>query len=331
MNQTSLFIESFDNFQEIIEEAENVLSTVLDDKNIEQTELDTFLNKLSFIINKQVRINIDQFLFQQNTPAYNSMLFNCQCNLQPIPYVNNNYCPLIAPNIFTFTGQPQLMNQPMRIRERNRRKKNKSSIKHITLKQSKGPKSNDKSKKRTVPAPELNLNGQDSIEAFESAIHDQSLKLSPQQLGFLPSNYWLNLDSTFGDLVTKFFRRKNNHNCSFPIKLFNALLIVENKPDMFKLVGVKWITNNVFKVNKFMFGRLLGIKSVDGLFYFHGSFESFGFVQLSLDEIDQIRVNHQNDIADVDNEVVRLMKHKVENFTKTSSEDSIKRIKWGIY
>ena len=101
---------------------------------------------------------------------------------------------------------------------------------------------------------------------------------------------------------------------------------------MFPLIGVKWITNNIFKVSKFIFGRLLGIKSIEaGLFYYHGNFSSYGFVLLSLDEIDQIRVHHENDLTDVDNDVVRLVKHIDESFTKTASEDSIKRIKWGMY
>jgi hypothetical protein len=103
-----------------------------------------------------------------------------------------------------------------------------------------------------------------SNAAYDAAVKNPSLIVSPQALGFLPSNYWLNQESTFGDLVTKFFQRKNNANCRFPHKLFNALSVVEKDKSMWNLMGVKWITDAVFKVDKLIFGRLLGITSIDG-------------------------------------------------------------------
>lgn len=44
-----------------------------------------------------------------------------------------------------------------------------------------------------------------------------------------------------------------------------------------------WVKDTVFKVDKCVFGRLLGIKSYDGgLFHSQGNFPSHGFRELTL-------------------------------------------------
>jgi hypothetical protein len=80
--------------------------------------------------------------------------------------------------------------------------------------------------------------------------------ISPQSLGFVPSDYWLNADYSFGELVSRFFHRKNRASY--------ALRLVDGNPTMFNLVGVKWLTEMAFLVNKLIFGRLLGISALDG-------------------------------------------------------------------
>ena len=182
-------------------------------------------------------------------------------------------------------------------------------------------------KAKVLPS-ELDIEGPTSNETYKSALNDSQLTVSPQALGFLPSNYWLNLDSTFGDLVTKFFQRKNNANCRFPHKLYNALSIVEQNPNMYNLLGVKWVTDKVFKVDKLLFGRVLGISSIDGgLFHQQGNFPSHGFCEVTGQELEQLKANY--DLSDVDQDRVRLLHHPGNLFSKTSDEDSVNRCKWG--
>ena len=179
-------------------------------------------------------------------------------------------------------------------------------------------------KAKTLPL-DLDVEGPMSNEAYQNALADQSLTVSPHDLGFLPSNYWLNLDSTFGDLVTKFFQRKNNANCRFPHKLYNALAIVDRTPEMYNLLGVKWVTDEIFKVDKLIFGRVLGISSIDGgLFHRQGNFPSHGFKELSQEELNELKATH--DISDVDQDRIRLLHHPL--FNKQSKEESVNKCKW---
>lgn len=199
-----------------------------------------------------------------------------------------------------------------------------------------GPGSTNKRSQRQQKAPkakvmptELEIEGPTSNEAYQAALNDQNLTVSPQALGFLPSNYWLNLDSTFGDLVTKFFQRKNNANCRFPHKLYNALAIVDQDPKMYNLLGVKWITNEIFKVDKLIFGRVLGISSIDGgLFHRQGNFPSHGFREVSSTELAELKNKFGAELADVDQERIRLLYHEAKMFTKTSNEDSVTKCRW---
>jgi hypothetical protein len=185
---------------------------------------------------------------------------------------------------------------------------------------------NKQPKLKTLPA-DLDVEGPSSNTEYETALTDSALVFSPQALGFLPSNYWLAVDATFGDLVTKFFQRKNNANCRFPHKLYNALALVDHNPMIFNLLGVQWVTDRIFKVDKLIFGRLLGISAVDGgLFHRQGNFPSHGFVELTASEIEALRSTH--DLSDVDQDRVRLLAHKLNSFAKGSSEDSVTRCKW---
>lgn len=188
-------------------------------------------------------------------------------------------------------------------------------------------KSRDKTPKPKVMPAELDIDGPTSNEAYQAALADANLTLSPQGLGFLPSNYWLNLDSTFGELVSKFFQRKNNANCRFPHKLFNALTIVDQDEKMYNLLGVKWITDRIFKVDKLIFGRVLGISSIDGgLFHKQGNFPSHGFQELSVSELEQLKGHY--DISDVDLERIRLLHHRDGMFFKGCDEDSVTKCRW---
>lgn len=184
-----------------------------------------------------------------------------------------------------------------------------------------------KKPREKIPPPELETEGPGSNAAYRALLSDPTAVFSPQALGFLPSNYWINLDNTFGDLVTKFFQRKNNANCRFPHKLYNALAIVDANPDMYNYLGVRWVTDKLFKVDKLLFGRVLGISSIDGgLFHHQGNFPSHGFAEVSADELEQLKTQYS--LPDVDMDRVRLMYHRAGMFHRGSDEDSVTRCKW---
>jgi hypothetical protein len=190
----------------------------------------------------------------------------------------------------------------------------------------KGQSRNKQPKVKTLPV-DLDIEGPSSNAVYQTALANSSLLFSPQALGFLPSNYWLAVDASFGDLVTKFFQRKNNANCRFPHKLYNALAVVDHDPSSFPLFGVQWVTDQVFKVDRLIFARLLGIVAIDGgLFHRQGNFPSHGFAELMGNEIEPLRSSH--DVSDVDQDRVRLLYHRVNGFSKGSSEDSVTRCKW---
>jgi hypothetical protein len=190
-----------------------------------------------------------------------------------------------------------------------------------------GKKSKPKVPKAKTLPPELEIEGAASNLAFQNATGDTSLVFCPQELGFLPSKYWLTGDVSFGDLVTKFFQRKNNANCRFPHKLYNALALVDRRPSLFNLVGVRWVNDRVFLVDKFILGRLLGINAIDGgLFHSQGNFPSHGFVELVGQELEQVKTRFC--LAEVDQDRMRLLYHKPNMFSKNTNEDSVSHCKW---
>jgi hypothetical protein len=175
--------------------------------------------------------------------------------------------------------------------------------------------------------PDLDVDGPSSNSAFESALTDPTLVCNPRADGFLPSNYWLETQYTFGEVVQSFFQRRNNANCRFPHKLFNALVLVDNDPKFYDLVGVKWVTDRVFKVDKLLFGRLLAVGTVDdALFHHQGMFQTNGFVELSQNDTNALRDEY--DIGDVDQERVRLMFSETNSFYRNCDEAAVSSCGW---
>jgi hypothetical protein len=180
---------------------------------------------------------------------------------------------------------------------------------------------------KTLPI-ELNGSSPESNDAFEEAVRDPIQSISPRTLGFMPSSYWLNTSISFGDLVHKFFHRKNNSSCRFPHKLFNALLLVEANPTLFSMIGVKWLTDSAFLVDKYVFGRLLGIVSFDGgLFHRQGNFPSHGFLEVLASEVAQIQ-SPGFDPSAIDSDRYRVLRHSSGGFTKGLTEDFFTYCKW---
>ena len=81
------------------------------------------------------------------------------------------------------------------------------------------------------------------------------------------------------------------------------------------------------KIDKRIFARLLGIKTIDGsLFHQQGNFPSHGFVELNEKEAAaEVSPEH---LEGVDYETVRLLVHNPGIFTRDCTEEDIERCKW---
>jgi hypothetical protein len=137
-----------------------------------------------------------------------------------------------------------------------------------------------------------------------------SRQLRPVALGFVPPKRWARVHVIpFGSLATDYFRARSSRKIRFEHKLWNALAICRNHPELYSAVGVKWESIRLFKVDKLAFGALLGVSRPGSAFFSQrGSFLSHGFHEVPLD---QARIEAPfGDFTDVDEISVRLYKHE---------------------
>ena len=164
-------------------------------------------------------------------------------------------------------------------------------------------------------------------ERFLNVINDPTFTINPTEFGFIPQKFWPNQNFCFGDIVSDFFRRKNNQNCRFIHKLYNALQLTKHLPYLNFFFGVEWVSPKIIKVNKYQFAQLLGIYSIDGsLFHRQGNFVTHGFVELSIEEA--LEIDKNTDVSGVDLINVKLLTHKPEIFVKGVKEEDINECKW---
>jgi hypothetical protein len=109
--------------------------------------------------------------------------------------------------------------------------------------------------------------------------------------------------------------------------LYNALALVESDPLFYHFVGVKWISDQVFKVDKLIFGRLLGITAIDGsLFHRQGNFPSHGFIEVASGDVDSMEKSC--DLTDVDQDRVRLLFNTTKSFYRNCDENCLRGCKF---
>ena len=162
---------------------------------------------------------------------------------------------------------------------------------------------------------------------FDEACADPNFTVSPVSAGFIPKNAWGNQPIAFGLLVSTFFRKRNSMHCKFPYKLYNALRLTMALPHFFKYIGARWLTDKIFIVDKLIFARLLGVRSIDGSFFHQqGNFPSHGFEELQF--ILAQRVARENGIGDFDPSNLRFLQHTSGKFTRFSTEADINQLKW---
>ena len=171
---------------------------------------------------------------------------------------------------------------------------------------------------------ELERDGPDSNAKFKAMIDDKTFVVRPKEIGLVPASFWVEEELTFSDLLAKFFRRRNNVHARFPYKLFDALTLVESNRELFPIIGVMWVTEKVFKVDKLVFGRLLGIQALDGaLFHKQGNFPTHGFVPLTSDERKELGVDEEEDI-----DRIHYLQHANGMFVRSATEDAVTHCKW---
>lgn len=162
---------------------------------------------------------------------------------------------------------------------------------------------------------------------FEEACSDPNFTVSPMHAGFIPKNAWGNQPIAFGLLVATFFRKRNSMHCKFPFKLYNSLRLSFTCPAFYKYIGTRWITETVFIVDKIIFAKLLGVRSIDGSFFHQqGNFPSHGFEELQF--VQAQRIAYEQGIGEFDPTNLRFLRHTSGRFSVHSTEADIFQLKW---
>jgi hypothetical protein len=87
------------------------------------------------------------------------------------------------------------------------------------------------------------------------------------------------------------------------------------------------VTDDVLIVDRFIFAKLLGVRSTDGHpFHQQGNFLSHGFFELSL--LDGQRIAFANGLGEVDSHSMRFFRHKNGAFTRNNREGVIEQLEW---
>ena len=162
---------------------------------------------------------------------------------------------------------------------------------------------------------------------FDKMCLDPSVTVRPRLMQFIPAAAWTAEPVSFGLLVSTFWRKRNSMHCKFPYKLYNALKLTQFCPEFIPHIGVEWVTDSVFRVNRVAFARLLGVRTIEGgLFHQQGNFPSHGFVELPFEESD--RLSRECGMGPADLSQVRFMTHQSGEFVRQSTEDDLEKCRW---
>jgi hypothetical protein len=151
-------------------------------------------------------------------------------------------------------------------------------------------------------------------------------RFDPQELGFIPPDRWKSGDVRLGDVIEKFFKARSSKVLRFEHKLWNALALTNREPRLYSLIGVKWVTPTVLKVDRNVFGRFLNVtRPAAALYNNQGSFMTHGFVEVWLRDVPDIS---DEDTADLDESVVRLFQHAADSFNMQSDKRQVMRCRY---
>jgi hypothetical protein len=162
---------------------------------------------------------------------------------------------------------------------------------------------------------------------FETFSVNAGFRFNSCELNLMPMHYWKSQLYSFGDLARNFFQKKNNMNAHFSQKLYNALKLFDFDAVYTELVDVKWMNETIFRIDKIIFGKLLGVKAIEGSFFHQqGNFPTHKFVELQASQAREMFT--EKDLTTVDFEVVRLIYHKPGLFVRNASPTTIENCKW---
>lgn len=145
-----------------------------------------------------------------------------------------------------------------------------------------------------------------------------SITIDPQKLGLVPADEWPdNKQVTLNELVANHFRARSTRRLRFEHKLWNALRLVNEYPELRDIMGIQWQTNDIIRVDRDKFGLLLGLtRPTAALFNPQGSFQSHGFVEVNMKHVA------------TENPTTRYFTHKSGAFTKDSQSADLLSCRW---
>jgi hypothetical protein len=152
--------------------------------------------------------------------------------------------------------------------------------------------------------------------------------ISPQACGFFPPRHWVRIhDVKLSSLIGEHFRVRSSRLVRFEHKLWNALAISQHSPELYTSVGVKWVSDTIFKVNKDVLGELFAVLRPGSAFFSQGgSFATHGFREMSIEHAKAEAPG--GDYTDVDEVVVRLFKHTEGRFRRDSTYQDVNECTW---
>ena len=146
-----------------------------------------------------------------------------------------------------------------------------------------------------------------------------NIHISPKGINLLPEDKWKDVyEIKLGDMIETYFFGRSKKEGRFQHKLWNSLIITTHYPNLFPVIGVKWLNDEILLVNQNIFGNLLGLdKPKHSLFMAQGSFQTHGFVEIEFQNLpDNIKP-----YAERNNTHVKYFKHKSEKFRRWNKPD----------
>ncbi|OHT16083.1 hypothetical protein TRFO_42061 [Tritrichomonas foetus] len=155
-----------------------------------------------------------------------------------------------------------------------------------------------------------------------------NLIVNPIELSFLPKEIWLVQNVPLRIVLQTFFKARSTKNLRFEHKLWNALSLTKNYPELVSIVGIYWVSHDVIKVHRDLFGSLINVtKPSAALFNNQGSFITHGFIEISKQEALSFGVCSEW-VEDVDEYCIRLFRHSSGLLKATSTRSDIYTCRW---
>jgi len=177
--------------------------------------------------------------------------------------------------------------------------------------------------------PKKELEFDENAENVNTTINNNPLldtMIDTVFLSLYPKDIWASGKMTARQIIDQFFKRRSSKKMPFHYKLYNALQITNHNSQLVPLFGAQWVSQNVFKIYRMPFARILGVASINGaLFNKQGSLPTHGFVPVN----PQTVFNCDSPlIRDVDNDSVRLFRHHSAFFHMGATEQDLAKCRW---